>query len=116
MSLVTLEQAKRHLRIDVPTTPTPDPLDADLEMKMAAAEAIVLDYIGQLNVSPPAWVDETDCPPIIQAAILMQTAELWRFRGDDPGTVVSAPARADAGSLSPMIEGMLRRYRDPALA
>lgn len=116
MSLITLAQAKMHLRIDVPTTPTPDPGDADIEMKMLAAEAIVLDYLGVASVSPPQWTDETDCPPLVQAAILMQLAELYRFRGDDPGTIVNSPAREAAGSLSPVIEGMLRRYRDPALA
>lgn len=116
MSLITLAQAKLHLRIDVPTTPTPDPGDADIEMKMAAAEAIVLDYLKVPATSPTLWTDENDAPPLVQAAILIQLAELYRFRGDDPGTVISAPARDLGGSLSPIVEGMLRRYRDPALA
>lgn len=116
MSLVTLQMAKEHLHIDVPTTPTPDPGDADLLRKLAAAEAIVLDYLEVEATSPPLWADENDCPPLVQAAILMVFAELWRFRGDDPGTVVSSPQRDVAGSLSPMVEGMLRRLKPVALA
>jgi len=115
MGLITLEQAKAHLRIDTLTTPTPDPGDFDILMKMTQAEAIILDYLKIAAVSPPLWSDETDCPPLVQAAILMQLAELYRFRGDDPGTVVQSPARGEAGSLSPVIEGLLRRYRDPTL-
>ena len=51
-------------------------------------------------------------PTQVQAAILLQLGELYRFRGDDEGKADREPA----GSLSPMIEGILRRYRDPALA
>lgn len=115
MALITIAQAKAHLRIDVPTTPTPDPSDADLLLKMDLAEAIILDYLKVGAESPPRWTEAT-VPPVIVAAILLQLAELYRFRGDDPGTIVSSPNRGEAGSLSPMIEGLLRRYRDPALA
>lgn len=116
MSLITLEQAKRHLRLDIPVTSPPDDAELDLRLKMEAAEHIVLDYLGVSSTSPPVWSDETTVPPLVQAAILLQLGELFRFRGDDPGTVVSSPTRVEAGSLSPVIEGMLRRYRDPALA
>jgi hypothetical protein len=116
MSLITLEQAKRHLRLSIPVTSPPDEAELDLLLKMEAAEHIILDYLGLTSQSPPAWTDETNVPPLVQAAILLQLGELYRFRGDDPGTVISSPSRGEAGSLSPVIEGMLRRYRDPALA
>lgn len=111
MSLITLAQAKSHLKLDIPTTPTPDPADADILLKMAAAEEIVLDFLGLPATSPPIWTDETKPRALVQSAILMVFSELYRFRGDDPGTGVSAPARGEAGSLSPMVEGMLRRLR-----
>ena len=116
MSLITLAQAKAHLRIDTISLTPPDAADADLLLKMAAAEAIILDYLKVPVTSPPLWIDDTDCPPLVQAAILLQMGELYRFRGDD-ATGFGEPLKRDAGgSLSPMVEGILRRYRDPALA
>lgn len=112
MSLITLAQAKAHLRIDTVSVSPTDPAEADLILKMIAAEHIVLDYLKVVSVSPPLWTDETDVPPLVSAAILLQLGELYRFRGDDDGKA----DRESAGSLSPMIEGILRRYRDPALA
>ena len=116
MSLVTIAQAKAHLKIDVPTTPTPDPMDADILIKLAAAEAIVLDYLGEPSTSPPRWTDELDCDPIVQAAILLVFGELWAFRGDQPGTAASSPARDPYSSLSPVVEGLLRRFRPLVIA
>lgn len=112
MSLITLEQAKAHLRIDTPSSSPPDAAEADLLLKMAAAEHIVLDYLKVASTSPPLWTDEFDVPPLVSAAMLYQLGELYRFRGDDEGRA----DRADAGSLAPLVEGLLRRYRDPALA
>jgi hypothetical protein len=112
MSLITIAQAKAHLRIDTDSLIPSDAADADLLLKMAQAEHLILDYLKTPMTSPPYWVDETDVPPLVQAAILFQLGELYRFRGDDDGKA----DRATDGSLSPMIEGMLRRYRDPALA
>lgn len=116
MSLITLAQAKAHLRIDTVSTSPMYPTNADLLLKMAAAEAVVLDYLKVPATSPPRWTDETDCPPVVQAAILFQLGELYRFRGDDIGAVSDSARRDQAGSLSPIVEGMLRRFRDPAVA
>lgn len=110
MSLITIDQAKAHLRIDTASGSPVDAADADLLLKMAAAEDIVLDYLKVPASSPPLW-DETTVPPLVQAAVLMQLGELYRFRGDD----VEAPAHTP-GDLSPVITNILRRYRDPALA
>jgi len=114
VSLITLEQAKKHLRIDTPTTPTPDPGDADILMKMAAAEAVVFDYLEVTDGSPLPWTEAQTT--VVRAVVLMLVNELYRFRGDDPGTIVNSPARDPASSLSPMMEGMLRRLKPLALA
>lgn len=127
--LVTLAQAKRHLRLGEPDVPSSEE-DADLVDKIAQASALVIDYVSQrisetdagsppttwaaevatwdVNSSPPALP-----PPIVQAATLVQLAELWRYRGDDPAN--DAPMRTP-GFLSPMVVSLLYRYRDPALS
>ena len=93
-----------------PSVSPTDAAEADLLLKMAQAESIILDYLKVPAWSPPAW-DETTVPPLVQAAVLLQLGELYRFRGDD----VEAPAHT-VGDLSPVITNLLRRYRDPALA
>lgn len=110
MSLITIDQAKAHLRIDTDSLIPFDAAGADLLLKMAQAESIVLDYLKVPVTSPEYW-NSTTVPPLVQAAILLQLGELYRFRGDD----VEAPAHT-LGDLSPVITNILRRYRDPALA
>lgn len=110
MSLVTLAQAKGHLQIWTPITSPLDPVDEDIAMKLAQAESIILDYLK----SDEGW-DESTVPPLVQAAVLLQLTELFRFRGDDPGGTVYGPAYND-GQLSSAITAILRRYRDPSLA
>ena len=60
--------------------------------------------------SPEYW-DSTTVPALVQAAILLQLGELYRFRGDDQEHGAQTP-----GDLSPLVTNILRRYRDPALA
>lgn len=110
MSLITLEQAKWQLRITTVGGSPADPIEAEILSKMAEAEAIILDY---LKTPDPTWVDELTTPASVRAAILYELGELWRFRGDDQAG--QGPAPGD-GDLSPVIVGILRRYRDPALA
>lgn len=126
LALVTIEQAKAHLRI------TDGQLDSaaedDLLLKMGHATDIVLNYIRQserldtLGGSPGSpdpysgssgsplidWNEET-VPPRIQAAILMQLTILWRLRGEHE-------ERTDANDLAPQVARYLKRDRDPALA
>lgn len=109
MALLTLTQAKRHLRIETETT---DPLseeDEDLTLKLAQAEAVILDYLA---VPVDTWTAET-VPLFVQAALLYQVAELWRFRGDD---VERDGVSHEPGQLSRFVMNVLRRSRDPALA
>jgi len=114
MALISLEHAKRHLRLG-------ESLDQDREVAetLAAAEAIVLDYVVQrrTDTASPFWVttvaswDTVTVPPAIAAAVLLQLGELWRFRGDD-----EAAPKNEHGYLSPRVVALLHRYRDPAIA
>jgi uncharacterized phage protein (predicted DNA packaging) len=105
--LVSLDQVKQHLRV---TWTSEDDLIA---LYVKQATAIVLDYLTREDddwiAEIEAWNDDT-VPPAVQAAILMQTAELYRFRGDE-----DAPQRED-GYMTPLIKAMLTPYRDPSVA
>jgi hypothetical protein len=98
---VTLAQAQQHLYL----VPGDTNADTDLAMKLAQANAIIQDYLKA--TSNP--VDN----PLVDAAVLLQLGELWRFRGDDPS---STSASTTPGDLHPTITNLLRRLRDPALA
>lgn len=111
-TLVTLEQGKRHLQIWTDIDSPLDPVDADIDMKLEQAEFIILDYLKVAEVSPPEWTIST-VPPLVQAAILIRLAILFRFRGDD---MPSQSADYPDGQLTPAETNILRRYRDPALA
>lgn len=106
--LVTLEQFKKHLRLGDNTEQ-----DDDLELKLMLAQGIVIDYITRPDddwlAEIEAWTDETVPAPVL-AAILVQAAELWRFRGDE------AAIDRDVGDLSPQVKSYLRRYRDHVVA
>ena len=121
-AVVTLEQARAHLNMP-PSMGSPDPKDADLQMKIDAATQIVCEYISDRNPADAAWTAEIESwgvtgspavppPALIQAAVLFQFGELVRFRGDDP----EGPIRNPFSSLSPFVEGILRRYHDPTLS
>jgi hypothetical protein len=110
---VTLQQAVDHLLLPIVLDSVPpDPRQVDLALKLEAAEAIILDYLALPSADPANDPPEDD--RIMQAAILLQLAELWRFRGDD--IEGEGAVRDDLGHLSPTITNLLRRYRDPALA
>jgi hypothetical protein len=106
-TFVTLEQAKDHLLV------VDDASNSDIELKIDAAESIVIDYIGATawwREIAATWTAET-VPPLVHAAILIQLGELFRYRGDDPDGPRHGP-----GDLSPYVANILRRYRDPVLA
>jgi hypothetical protein len=106
---LTLAQAKDHLRL---TTPDGDPSEADLTLKLVAAEQVILTYLSTSAYWAPivaAW-DAATLPADVQAAMLLELGELYRFRGDEKDT----PARDP--DLAPAIVGLLRRWRDPAVA
>jgi len=109
--IVDLSTARDHLRLPLVLDATPrDPMQDDLEFKLLAAQEIIFNYI---KVIPAEWVDSTTTPRLVQAAILLQLGELWRFRGDDLES--ESPKQTD-GELSWTITNLVRRYRSPAYA
>lgn len=112
--LITVEQANDHLRLDLEVVAT-SPLTFDDEripallVKIAAAEAIVRDYLKcgpTVLGSPPSFT--ADAQEVIRAAMLLVLSALW----DD------APERTVADYMAPTgtISLLLARLRDPALA
>jgi hypothetical protein len=102
VAFVTLAQAKTHLLID---TPADDPGDPAIQDLIDRATAIILDYLKNPAPAEPDLV--------ISQAILLELAELDRFRGDDSDT--DRQSLTD-GDLSPVITNLLRRKRIPAMA
>lgn len=100
-SLVSLDQAKRQLRI------THEHEDEDIQDKLWEAEDIVLRY---LNGGDAAW-DEESLPGAVKAAILRQTMHLFRHRGDG-----LEPVNVDSHGLAPGVAFMLVAYRRQSLA
>lgn len=114
--LVLLTEAQRHLRLPV-STETNSPLtvaEQDLQDKIDAATWLIWDYLARESDSDwvnemTAW-DDVSVPKDIKAAILVQTGELYRFRGDD-----NEQAAREPGFLSPLVRAMLARRRDPVI-
>ena len=116
VQMVTLAQAKAHLRI---TTPAGDPTDVELQLKLDGATAAIRRYVarseyGQTFVDQ--WTSPATSDPDAQAAVLLQLGELWRFRGDDPGSINYSPARDVGSDFSPVVVGLLRRFSHGVLA
>lgn len=123
-TVVTLAQARAHLNMPLAALDgSPSAEDADLQMKIDAATQLVCEYISDRQPDDAVWIAEIEAwgltgspavppPPVIQQAVLIQFGELVRFRGDD----AEGPFRNPHSHLSPFVEGLLRRYHDPALA
>jgi hypothetical protein len=93
LGLITLTEAKTHLRI------YDDYYDTDLFLKGTAASEIILDYLKQLDSD---WTPETT-PFKVKAATLLVLGALFEDReGGDP--------------ISPAVKSLLMRLRDPAYA
>lgn len=113
MALITLKQAKQHVKSPLDIVDE----DADLQLKLEIAEQLVLDYVKQNREDNDAWATTVDAwtaltaPKQVLGAILVQFAELYRFRGDDE----DLPARP-MGVLCPQAMAMVYRLRDPAVA
>jgi len=106
---VTLDQVKARLRI----TSTAD--DVDVQSLADQAEAQI---VGWCSTTPRAkavvdtWVDATTVPLVVVAAILVQTGELYRFRGDE----LQGPPRESGEEFSVQVRELLRAYHDPGIA
>jgi hypothetical protein len=101
--LVTIQTAKDHLQI--PTMPIGDPDEADLQLKLDQAEAIILDFLAER--ADPLWVSPETAPKDVTAAILLMLGRLYRHRGD--------LEEADA-DLWLAIDRLLHRRRDQGFA
>lgn len=111
VALITLDEAKRHLRVDH----TDD--DADIQEKIEEASDIVLDYckktIGTLDPDDPSIVDwDANLPGTVRAALKFLLSELY----DDRIAGTENDERHALGYLTPRITALLHRHRDPALA
>lgn len=118
MMLVTLQQAKDHLRID-----TADG-DADLELKIHGASGAVLNYLKgsnrfeqELDINGLPVVDAEGLPVYtedvlfeVQAAVLLQVGYLYKDRDNDKDH------EYEQGYLPRPVTALLYPLRDPALA
>lgn len=87
--MITLDQAKYHLRIDGTEH------DAEIQLKLDLASGIVSDYIGSTGYNENAE----------RAATLLVLGELWMNRESSTADVLSGTVRA-----------ILERTRKPAFA
>jgi Phage gp6-like head-tail connector protein len=107
---VSLAIAKQHINV----TGTFD--DAILEVYLDAAHRIVLDRLERATTDSDllalmaAW-DADSVPGPVKAAVLVQCAELYRFRGDDQEAIAS-----ESGRLSTQVERFLGPWLERPVA
>lgn len=115
--LVSLDEAKSHLRLDGTTEH-----DCQIRQKTEEATAICLDwlknYIGDADERQARYdvIDgwtTGDVPPQVRAAILRMLGHLFQFRGDDDKAIRPV---IENGDLPADVTMFLKRLRDPALA
>jgi hypothetical protein len=104
--IITVDQALDHLRIS-PEGSIPD----GLQSKIDQAEAMVLTYVQSSDA--PTWTEQQMA--LLQAAVLIQLTELWRFRGDDPPDWRESSSAA-GNYLSPSVRRILYPLRRPTVA
>ncbi len=112
--LVTLDQAKQHLKLSLDV----DTEDEDLQIKLLVAHEVVMDYLTQRladadewEATVNAWTADT-APRRVIAAILVQFGDLYRNRGDEP----ESNRNVEMGTLCPDVVKLLYRLRDPAVS
>ena len=108
-TFVTLGQVKARLRI----TSTAD--DTDLQSLADQAEAKIVAWCSTTARSKAVvdtWTNATTVPQQVVAAILVQTGELYGFRGDDR----DPPKRETGEELHVFARELLRAYHDPGIA
>lgn len=114
---VRLDEAKDHLRV------IGDDENYDIDSKIVTASAIVADYlkIDEVELSPPGVVERDDiwtsviAQEVIKGATLLVLGDLYEQREASILTR-SGVDGASVGIISPTVESVLRRLRDPALA
>jgi hypothetical protein len=98
--LVTLDDAKRHLRI------TDTDHDGDIGAKLDEANETIYNYLK--SRADDTWTDAT-APREVTAAIKLYLGHLYEHRGDEFGD-------ENDDRVWNAIGNVLRRLRDPALA
>ena len=105
--LIPLATAKTHLRI------TDDLHDADVQLKLDQAEAVILDYLKLKQTGEPRpdwpWMPTT-LPKPVEAAMLIMLTFLYEARGDEP------EAKAKSEDVWKTVDDLVIRFRDPAIA
>lgn len=105
MALISLAVAKAHLHIAASDTTR----DLDVALKLAQAEAIILDRCNTTahhRAVTATWTELT-LPLAVQAAILNKLTGLYEHRGDD--------MRLDEAEWQ-SIERLLVTHKDPVIA
>ena len=105
IDILSLADAKAHLRV------TGTRFDADLELKIIQTSAIVFNYLKLDMASPLSFPWTGDIPWDVQAAAMLILGDLWRYR---EGSQNTDTYKFDP--ISPAVESLLRRWRDPAMA
>ncbi|WP_434619207.1 head-tail connector protein [Azospirillum sp. B2RO_4] len=97
MPIVTLEEAKAHLRVDGADE------DADIALKLAAAEDAAVQHLSR----PVPWTDadgaEVPVPPSVKVAILLILGDLYAVR---EGAIIGA-----THTMNPTVDRLLGAYR-----
>ncbi len=105
MALIAFADAKQHLRI--PSDETDH--DGDIALKLAQAEALVLDRCNSTaywRAITATWTDVT-VPPAVTAAICLVLAHLYENRGDN--------MEMDADFWA-AIDRVINLHKDPVIA
>jgi len=114
--IVTLEQAKMHLRV------IHDSEDEDIELKIHAASAAVIDYLGAYaeeftDSSGEVILDSSELPvvpPVVKQATLLMLGDMFKNR--EPTADDTVPAQFGYGYLPRAVVALLYKLRDPVLA
>ncbi len=107
---ITLDMLKQHLRVTIADE------DDLIALYLETAQHLVIDRLErattdtQLLADFEAW-DEDTTPAGIKAAVLTLATELYRYRGDDEHTPVTADGR-----LSPRVESYIASWLERAFS
>ena len=103
MTLISLDEAKLHLRIALDN----HDYDADVTLKIEEASSILMDWIKKETV-PEEWMDGTEpthVPAFVRSAVKLILGEIHEHR-----------EASIADVMSPAVQALLQRLWDPALA
>ena len=108
MSLVTVDQASTHLRIDPDDLLIPEILN-DLLLKMEQASVLVLRHVG---LPPDSYLDTSGLPvgvPFhLSAAVLIYLGYLFNVRNGE--------SNENFGEIPRAVSSILVPYRNPSLS